>query len=266
MTISILLSCMHQKDAFIVKRSNINTDVVVVNQCDNTDVVQFTDTSVDGKPFIVKMVNTTERGLSRSRNMAISHAESDICLISDDDEVLVSDVVDRVVKAYEEHPEADIITFKVEGSHGSKKSYAQKVSLIGYLNALHVSSVQISFRRESIVNNGILFDPEMGAGTGHGCGEENKFLYDCLHKHLRIIHVPITIASLVSGGESHWFNGWTKRFFIERGWATARYLGKPLAAVYAIYYAIAKRKQYGCDISMTNALMGMFKGICKKNI
>ena len=266
MTLEILLSCMHQKDAKIVERSNINTDVVVVNQCDHDGVQQLTSEMSNGKNQNILFVSTTERGLSRSRNMAIGHATADICLISDDDEVFVNDIEPIIVKAYEEHPDADIITFKVEGSHGSKKSYAQKVSHIGYLNALHVSSVQISFRRESIVKNGILFDPEMGAGTGHGCGEENKFLYDCLHKHLRIIHVPITIASLASGGESHWFNGWTKRFFIERGWATARYLGKPLAAVYAVYYAIAKRKQYGCDISMTNALMGMFKGICKKNI
>ena len=132
-------------------------------------------------------------------------------------------------------------------------------------DALHIASVQISFRRESIVKNCILFDPEMGAGTGHGCGEENKFLFDCLHKHLRIIHVPITIASLASGGESHWFNGWTQRFFIERGWATARFLGKPLAVVYAAYYAVVKRKAYKNEIGMGKAFSCMVKGIFKGN-
>lgn len=266
MTVAILLSCMHQKDASIVNRSNINTDVVVVNQCDNNDVVQFTNTSVDGKPYVVKMVNTTERGLSRSRNMAISHAKSDICLISDDDEVFVSDVVDRVVKAYEEHPEADVISFKVDGTESSKKKYAQKVSRVGYLNAMHIASVQISFRRNSILQNGITYDPEMGAGTGHGCGEENKFLFDCLRKGLRVVHVPVTIASLEDRGESRWFKGWTERFFLERGWATARYLGKPLAIVYAVYYAIKKRKAYGKDVSVWKALKNMVKGVFKKEI
>ena len=266
MNIEVLLSCMNQPDANIAKRINAQSDIVIINQCDTNGSSVETYMNKKGNPFHAYFISTTERGLSRSRNMAIKNAHADICLLADDDEYFFDNAAADIVQAYYDHPDADVITFKVEGSHGSKKSYAQKLSHIGYLNALHVSSVQISFRRESIVNNGILFDPEMGAGTGHGCGEENKFLYDCLHKHLRIIHVPISIASLASGGESHWFKGWTKRFFIERGWATARYLGKPLAAVYAIYYAIAKRKLYGCDISFTDALMGMFKGIYKKNI
>lgn len=34
MTISVLISCMHQKDTSIISRSNVRTNAVVINQCD----------------------------------------------------------------------------------------------------------------------------------------------------------------------------------------------------------------------------------------
>ena len=41
MTFNILISCMHQKDASIIKRSNIQSDVVVVNQCDHDSIEEY---------------------------------------------------------------------------------------------------------------------------------------------------------------------------------------------------------------------------------
>lgn len=266
MKLETLISCMHQTDGSIVQRSNVKSDVVIVNQCDKTDTYQKEILSDNDKRQQITMIYTTERGLSRSRNMAIAHAAADICLIADDDELFNDDATENILKAYEEHPEADLITFKVEGSISSHRKYAQSVTKIDYLKALHISSVQITFRRQRIIEKGLGFDPEMGSGSGHGCGEETKFLYDCLHKGLRIVHVPITIASLVEGSESQWFSGRTPRFFVNRGWATTRYLGRPLATVYAFYYAWAKRAEYKNETTMFQALRSMLYGIYHKVI
>ena len=46
--------------------------------------------------------------------------------------------------------------------------------------------------------------------------KENIFLYDALRAGLRIIYVPIKIASLLDT-ESTWFNGYTEKFFFDRG-------------------------------------------------
>ena len=266
MRLETLISCMHQNDESIAKKSNVRNDAIIINQCDKNEIFRKGLISDNGKPQQITMVCTTERGLSRSRNMAIAYATADICLIADDDELFKDNAAENILKAYEEHPEADLITFKVEGSISSHKKYAQSVNKIGYLKALHISSVQITFRRQRIVEKKIEFDPEMGSGSGHGCGEEAKFLYDCLHKGLRIVHVPITIASLVEGSESQWFTGRTPRFFVNRGWATARYLGKPIATVYAFYYAWAKRAEYKSETTIFQALKSMLYGIYHKNI
>ena len=51
--IQVLVSCMHQNDAAILKRSNIRGAALVVNQCDYDRV----DTST-----FSTIINTTERG------------------------------------------------------------------------------------------------------------------------------------------------------------------------------------------------------------
>ena len=54
MTLNILISCMHQKDASIIKRSNVQSDVVVVNQCDHDSIEEY--------DFVNKKGRTCQRG------------------------------------------------------------------------------------------------------------------------------------------------------------------------------------------------------------
>lgn len=257
MTLSVLISCMHQTDTSIVGRSNVKTDAVVVNQCDHDKVEEIHEGQ--GTLFI----STTERGLSRSRNKAIENAKTDICLIMDDDEVLADDYASTILGSYSAYPEADVIVFQVANAG---KAYPSKPQRLGYLGALKVGSLQISFKRQSVRDAGILFDTEMGSGTGHGAGEENAFLYACLRKGLKVMYVPRLIATLDKDSASQWFNGYDARYFLERGWATARYMGKPLATAYAFYYTIRKRSLYKRQLSMASALANTLKGIMRKEI
>lgn len=59
---------------------NINTDAVVINQC---SIEQENNFIFNGKN--IKWVDSLEKGLSKSRNMALKYASGDICLIADDD-------------------------------------------------------------------------------------------------------------------------------------------------------------------------------------
>lgn len=261
MTISVLISCMHQNNTEIIKRSNVKTNAIVINQCDKNNITDTIFKDTDQKEHRLRFVDTTERGLSRSRNMAIRNANEDICLIMDDDEVLENDYVETIQDAYTQYQDADIIVFQL-GNHNKK--YSQKPKQIGYLGALRVSSLEISFRRQSIVNKGIQFDIEMGSGTGNGAGEENAFLYECLRKGLNIQYIPKRIASLNMESQSQWFHGYTKQYFYNRGWATERYMGKTVATLYAVYFMIFKYRLYKKDCSLYSAIKNMLSGIyCK---
>ena len=254
MTIDILISCMRQKDWSIVERSKLQGGAVIVNQCDRNGEEEKL---LNG--CTVRMYSTTDRGLSRSRNMAIEHSHADICLISDDDEIYTEGYEERLVKAFTDYPQADVILFQVKNDIG--KTFSSNPFRVGYLRALKFASWQIAFRRESIVNAGIRFDVEMGSGTGHGSNEETKFLYDCLRKGLRLQYVPVEIAQLIPGSESQWFNGFDSKYFLNRGWSTARYMGKIFGTLYVTYFVIMKFPMYRKDNSMFNAWTSMLKGI-----
>ena len=266
MNMEVLLSCMNQPDTGIVKQINAQSDIVIVNQCDTNGSTIETFVNENGNPCRILFISTTERGLSRSRNMAIRNAQADICLISDDDELLEPDYRENILQSFEQHPEADLIAFNllVNGKH--QKEYGNQVKKVGKLMALRISSVQIAFRRQVILEKGLFFDEEMGAGTGHGAGEENKFLYDCIDKGLHIIFVPIDITNLQERHPSTWFNGFNETFYLQKGWATKRYMGKFYATLFAFYTTLAKRRLYQENCSSFCVLKAMLRGIYSKNV
>lgn len=254
MNIDVLISCMRQTDMSIAERSGLKSGAVIINQCDHDGIEEKL---ING--CSVRMYSTTQRGLSRSRNMAIENSRADICLISDDDEIYAEGYEEKLVKAFTEYPEADVMLFQVKNDIG--KTFSPKPFKVGYLRALKFASWQIAFRRESIMKAGIRFDVEMGSGTGHGSGEEIKFLYDCLRNGLTLQYVPEEIAALTEGSESQWFTGFDSKYFINRGWATARYMGKIPATLYSLYFAVIKYPIYKKDFPMHRALSCMLKGV-----
>lgn len=93
---------------FHSEKSNIQSDAIIVNQT-NIDKVEIKEYDFG----IVKMISTTERGLSKSRNMALKNSTADFCVICDDDEVLTDNYVEMVEEAYNQ-TNADVIVFNIK--------------------------------------------------------------------------------------------------------------------------------------------------------
>lgn len=247
----ILISCMYQNKN-ILKESNLFHDVVVVNQCDciKEHIIKYPEKNVI-------WINSPERGLSRSRNLAIAHSESEICIIADDDEFFIDNVQETILNVYKKHPEADLIVFQIE-NHGKKlKNHFHKLS---FAELFHVCSVQITFRKDVIKNKNISFDINMGAGTGNGGGEDSKFLFDCYKKEINMYYAPVVIASLKES-KSTWFNGFSKEIFYNQGATTRHIFGVPFSILYAFYWTYAHRKLYKQSMSFWNVLQSILKGI-----
>lgn len=257
MKVEILLSCMHQTNTELVKKSEITGDVIIINQCDVENYTQQ-----QNQNGVIQMFSTTERGLTKSRNMAIQKSDADICILCDDDEIFVQGYDEKIKEAYEKHPDVDVMIFKMVNR---PPSFPDQEMRLRFPKTLKVSSWQISFRRESLLKKGIQFDELLGAGTGNGAEEELKFLTDCERAGLQIYYVPVEIAS-VRQTESTWFAGFTETFFENRG-ATTRYiLGAPLALLYAVYYVLKKRAMYREQISLGRALRAICRGIWENRI
>lgn len=253
MRIEVLVSTMHQKNYDLIEKMNIKSDVIVINQCNEESKKEFYYNK-----YRVKWINTLERGLSKSRNMAIRNSEADICMICDDDVIYIDDYIEKVNAQFERYPDADIITFQVEGIDKKYKDYHNKERKINYLTSMKVSSVEIAFKRNSIVQYNINFNENFGAGAMYQMGEENIFITQCLRMGLKAIYVPIKIADLYLGN-STWFKGYNKDYFISKGAAFAA-MSRLLSIPYIIQFAFRKYKLYKMDMHILESIKYMFHG------
>lgn len=251
MTFEVLLSCMNKTDDSIVNESNLNDiKTLIINQCGVDEYIQFDDNH--------RMINSSLIGLSKSRNIGINTSKADICLLADDDEIFIDGLEEIILSKYESINDADIIVFNISNYH---KALGEEERRLKFIDTFRVSSVQISFKRNVIVKNEIRFDENMGAGSGNGTGEENKFLVDALNKGLKIYFCPIDIAELRESSSSTWFNGFDREFFYNKGMTTRYTYGLPFSVFYLTTYVPRKYKKYRGQISPVTALIYSLKGI-----
>lgn len=253
MNIQVLVSTMHQRDYSLLSTMNIQTDAVVINQCDKEGVEEFQYNKCS-----ILWINTTERGLSKSRNMALRYATADICILADDDLIYRDNYEIAIKQSFEQNPKMTILIFQVEGIERKYKNYPQKARSLNYINAMKVSSVEVAFRRKEIIKNNVFFDELFGAGTRFLMGEENIFISQLLKQKLKGLFVPKIIANLHIGNSS-WFPGYNKEYFIGKGAAFAA-LQSGFTWLLILQFALRKHCRYKKEMSLCNAIKLMFLG------
>lgn len=256
MKIEVLLSCMHQKDFDIVEKVNIKSDAVIINQCNYN--------SIEEKNFsfgkVIK-VNTTERGLSKSRNMALKYASADVCLLCDDDEVLYDNYSDIITKAFEKL-EGDVIVFNVVSKNlksRPQEKLFKRIKRIPFYKSY--SSVHIAFKLKSIINSNIKFDTEFGSGSGvYSFAEDSLFFADVHRNKLKSYQYPAKIGDLYSQ-KSSWFTGYNEKYFYETG----AFLSRAYPHLKYIFMRYYPTKLYSkSKVSIFSMLYYIFHGIIKQ--
>lgn len=252
----VLLSILNMEDINYIDSLRITGDAVVVNQCDDSLIEDINRRSVNGSSQAVKYVKTTQRGLSRSRNMAIDSSDAEICILCDNDVVYVDDYEQLIVNEYEKRPDADIIVFYIKRKEKPIPNYPVDKKM-GYLSVLKIFSPEISFRKDSI--KGLRFNEDFGAGSGkYIMGEENIFLYDALKAGKKIYYVPIKIAELKEV-ESTWFSDYDERFFVSRG-ANYAAMSKVWSHLLIWQFGLRKKSLYRKNASLKQVINWMYRG------
>ncbi|MGM5470666.1 glycosyltransferase [Flavobacteriaceae bacterium LMO-SS05] len=136
----------------------------------------------------IRVINSFERGLSLSRNLAIQNARGDICLIADDDIEYLPNFESIVKSAFKKFNKATVIRFKIDTFTGETyKTYPiRSTKLFKKRDIKNSSSIEIALIRTAIVSNNITFDSLFGLGSYFQSGEEYLFLKDVLKKNLHI--------------------------------------------------------------------------------
>ena len=253
MTVQVLVAAMNQRDHSLLEKMNIRSDVIVGNQCNRDAVERF-----EYRGHRAMYLNFAERGVGLNRNNTLMRADGDICLFADDDMVYRDDYVETVCRAFEEHPETDVILFNLEEPVPVRYVIPRPMR-VGWLNYLRYGTARVAVRLKSVKEKGIYFNQCFGGGTEHCHGEDNLFLTACLKNGLKIMAVPAYIGRLTEERPSSWNSGYDEKYLRDQG-VLYRTISRRWWRLLCLQDAVRRRRSYEAVGSWRKAYRIMCNG------
>ena len=258
MRIQVLVATMHQTDHSLLEKMNIKTDAIVGNQCDRNEVEEF-----QWNGHSIKYLSFAERGVGLNRNNSLMRADADVCLFADDDVVYYDDYAEKIEKAFEAQPDADVIIFNFKTSRdgGAYRDIVKTHRRVGKRGVTSFGTHAIACRTQAVKYKNIVFHRMFGGGAEFSCGEDTIFLQDCVKNGLRVYTDPSTLG-VIDHGASTWFKGYTDKFFVDKG-VLYKYAFGAMAKPFTFYHVIKHRRLYS-KVGVKKALKLMLEGVNKK--
>lgn len=233
----VLMSCMNETGFEKAEKSHICSDLLIINQTDKNDYQE-----IRTEDYLWRMISTTERGLAKSRNMALRNARGKICQLADDDQVFFEGYEKAITEAFKKQPKATVIAFNLERKNNQlkKRYYRIKRSKESFRRRCF-GSPMIAIKVDDLKLNNIWFDERFGSGSEWGGGEDTLLQIQIREKGLRIFENPAVISSLDYEKGSQWFRGFDERYFYNIG-AFSQYVDRNFISreLYYLYLSFIK--------------------------
>lgn len=209
--VQVLVSTMNQTDYSLLKKMNIQTDAIVINQCSES---KFDEFLFNGHK--IKWISLNERGVGLSRNTAFMHATGDILIFADDD-VVYNDGYEKKILNFFKKYNCSVAVFNITSLNLSRPEYADKYNhRLNLFNCLKYGAARIAIKRESLLKSNIFFSLLFGGGAVYQAGEDNLFLTTCIRRGLKVYASKKYIGT-VAQQDSTWFKGYNEKYYFDRG-------------------------------------------------
>ncbi|EGR2698410.1 glycosyltransferase [Vibrio parahaemolyticus] len=143
----------------------------------------------------VKIITSNTRGLSISRNIAISNTTAKYIIFSDDDNSYSQDLYDIVLKTFRELNEPEFVSFRIEDYDGAFfKVYPKQEVQHNKRSILRLSSIENVFNVEFLKTHHVVFNERFGLGAEFPSCEQPIFANSILSKGGIGFFIPKTIA------------------------------------------------------------------------
>lgn len=259
MRVQVLASVVGQNPEEIAERMQLDSDAVIINQCDSLDYREMKH-----RGHLIRFYSFPERGVGRSRNEAIMRTDGDICLFSDQDIVYQPGYADSIVKEFEKNPKADMILFNITVEESRRTYCITERKRVHWYNCGRYGAVSFAVRRSSLLSSGVTFSLLFGGGAKYSNGEDSLFLKEFMKKGFKVYTAPVTIGR-EEAGDSTWFAGYNEKFFHDRG-VLYRYLYGRLDWAIALRFLLAHRKTLCAEAGLRQCFRWMREGMqCEKN-
>lgn len=254
MKLQVLVSAVEKDAAELAQSMNLQSDAIIINQTDCFKYEEFVN-----KGHNIQCYSFNEKGVGLSRNNALLRGTGDILLFSDEDIVYDNGYEEKILKEFDEHPEADMLLFNMRVGEERATYYTNKFHRVHIWNAGRYPTYSFAIRREKIHAAHITFSLLFGGGARYSNGEDSLFLKDCISYGLKVYAVPIEIGEEIVR-ESTWFKGYSSKFFIDRG-VLYHFLYGKLAWPMAVRFIAAHGNVMCQEIPPKAALKLMRQGI-----
>lgn len=257
MTLEFLIATVDFTDTSFIKKMFTKLKISEVNYTIINQTKKPTESEIHFSPT-QKVVNYSERGISKSRNRAIDQATGEICLIADNDLVYLPNCVNAVTEQYENDPNLDVAVFQIVTPEGLpyKKYRNESFRVKKPLQQMQISSVEISFKLARIKEKGLRFNENMGLGANYTHGEELLFINACIKNGLMVKYfpIPIVIHPKESSGKTYSENN-----VIASG-ITFLKLFPVTFLLFDLYFAVKRFPRYKQTMSFYQYLNYLIKG------
>ncbi|SEK82425.1 Glycosyl transferase family 2 [Butyrivibrio sp. ob235] len=258
--IQLLVAAVQQDTEELPSKMNIQSDAVIVNQCDRdlTEENDYTDRL--GKSHVIKTINKAERGVGLSRNLALKNADHELLQFIDEDIVLDDGYTALMENEFDSHPEADMLLFNVKAVEGRQTYHNTDFARVTWKNYGRYPAYAIAARTAALKGINVKFSVLFGGGAKYSNGEDSLFLHDCLKKGLKIYRTGVSIGHEESDRPSTWFTGFNDKFFFDRG-VLYHFLYGALAGAMSLRFLLVHRDEMCREKSVWQCYRLMKKGI-----
>lgn len=229
MKIQVLVAAMEQNDHSLLEKLNIKTDAIVANQGSNNYIEKFRYNENE-----ITYLNFTEKGVGRNRNNALMRADADVVLFADDDIVYVDNYKEIIEAEFAKHKDADMIVFNIKNEDDRPRYVITSSKRVRKYNCLRYGAVRIAIKLDSIRKNNIWFSLLFGGGAKYGSGEDSIFIYDCISCGLKA-YTSSSVILTVPKSDSTWFDGYTDKYFYDKGALYKAIFGKKAIVMALIF-------------------------------
>ena len=191
LSLEILISTMKRSNLDFLKpmfpKDFGNYNILIINQ---TEKGQELTSKYDN----IRVVNSYEKGLSKSRNLALKNTKGDICLIADDDIKYVENFDNIIKNAFNTNKNFDVLTFMMSDFEGKLAKKYNLPKQHNYKSLVKANSVTIAFKNHKVTEAKIKFDTNFGLGSTFQIAEEFIWLRSLYKANFKIGFIPKIIV------------------------------------------------------------------------
>ena len=255
MTFELLVSCVKKDARELAEKMNIASDAVIVSQLEEAESDEFFDL---GENRVLSIKSQT-RGVGLNRNICIEHSNADIILFADEDIVYDEGYAEKVLKEFEDHPDADAVFFNVRVCEERRTYWNEGYKWLTWYNSGRYPAYSIAVRASKLKAAGVKYSLLFGGGAKYSNGEDSLFINDMRKAGFKMLASPVVLGEEVPR-PSTWFNGYNDKLFYDRG-VLYHFLYGKWAGLWGFRWVYKMRPEYEKDYPYKKARKVLFQGI-----